>query len=296
MAAKTSSAIDRIPRPPAVLVVDPHAGQQHAHRTRRHHDQRQNRHPGEVDYAPVELRHLAATALDWERRRERARFVLAAIDSRLGGVDPAHQRAHRRFHPREQRPRIKPHQEHQRDERRHHRDLARAQVGDRPVDGLGDRPEHHALIGVEHVERAEDEPGDGDFGGQRFAEIGAEQDQELADEPVEPGQPDRREHHHHEHGGVNRDALPQAPELGNLARVTAQIDHPDQQKQPAGRDAVVEHLVDRAFHSLRVERENSEHHEAQVADRGVGDQAFQVRLHHRDQRAVDDSDHREGQE
>ena len=90
--------------------------------------------------------------------------------------------------------------------------------------------------------------------------------------------------------------LPQPAELGDFARVAAQIDHPDQQEQPAGGNSVVQHLVNRALHPLRVEREDAEHHEAQMADRRVGDQPLQVRLHHRDQRAVDDSDHRQRQE
>ena len=38
------------------------------------------------------------------------------------------------------------------------------------------------------------------------------------------------------------------------------------------------------------EAEDAEHHESQVADRGVGDQLLDVRLHHRDQRAIDDAD------
>ena len=39
-----------------------------------------------------------------------------------------------------------------------------------------------------------------------------------------------------------------------------------------------------------IEREDAEHHEAEVADGRIGDDALQVRLDHRDQRAVNDAD------
>ena len=139
-------------------------------------------------------------------------------------------------------------------------------------------------------------PDDGDNDGQPDSNERAEHDQKLADEAVEPGQPDRREHHDHEDRGVNRDALPQPAELGNLARVAPHVEHPDQQKQSAGGNAVIEHLVNRAVDALGVERENSEHHETQVTNRRIGNQALEIGLHHRDQRAVDDPDHGERHE
>ena len=52
---------------------------------------------------------------------------------------------------------------------------------------------------------------------------------------------------------------------------------------------MVQHLVDGARHRRRVEREEPEHDEAEVRDRGVGDELLQVRLHGRHQRAVDDA-------
>ena len=67
-------------------------------------------------------------------------------------------------------------------------------------------------------------------------------------------------------------------------------EHADEQEEPAGADAVGEHLIDRALHALHVHRADAEHDEAQVAHRGVGHQLLHVRLHHRDQRAVDDAD------
>ena len=85
----------------------------------------------------------------------------------------------------------------------------------------------------------------------------------------------------------------QAAELGDQPRVPPIRQHADDEEEAAGADAVVQHLVDRALHALRVHRGDAEHDEAEVADARVGDQLLHVRLHHRDQRAVDDADHRE---
>ena len=67
---------------------------------------------------------------------------------------------------------------------------------------------------------------------------------------------------------------------------------PTRQNSAAGADAVRQHLVGRALHALHVHRRDAEDHEAHVADRRIRHQLLHVGLHHRDQRAVDDGDHR----
>ena len=71
------------------------------------------------------------------------------------------------------------------------------------------------------------------------------------------------------------------------------VDHADEEEEPARADAVVEHLVDAPLHALHVEGEHAEHHVAQVAHAGEGDQPLQVGLHHAHDRAVDDADDRQ---
>ena len=61
----------------------------------------------------------------------------------------------------------------------------------------------------------------------------------------------------------------------------------------AGREAVVDHLQHAALEPERVEREHPEHHEAEVADRGVRDQLLHVLLHERHEPGVHDRDDRE---
>src|SRR5207253_7913925 len=77
------------------------------------------------------------------------------------------------------------------------------------------------------------------------------------------------------------------------ASVAPVIDHPDEEKERAGREPVVEHLINAALHSLHVEHEESQHDETEMADGGISDELLDVGLHHRYDRAVNDSDHRE---
>ena len=111
--------------------------------------------------------------------------------------------------------------------------------------------------------------------------------------PLSPGSADRRQHHHGEHAGHDRRRLLQALELGDLPGVAALVDHPDEEEQGAGGDAVVDHLQHAALQALGGERERAEHDEAEVGDRRVGDQPLQVLLHGGADRAVDDADHAE---
>jgi hypothetical protein len=57
---------------------------------------------------------------------------------------------------------------------------------------------------------------------------------------------------------------------------------------------VAQHLEDRALHMPSdVEGEDSHGHVAHMGNRRVGDQLLDVFLHQRDQRRVDDRDHRQ---
>ena len=54
----------------------------------------------------------------------------------------------------------------------------------------------------------------------------------------------------------------QAAELRDQPRVPAVGQHADDEEEPAGADAVIQHLVDRALHALHVHRADAEHDEA----------------------------------
>ena len=75
--------------------------------------------------------------------------------------------------------------------------------------------------------------------------------------------------------------------------VAAVIEHANAEEERAGRDAVAEHLEYSTLDRNRIEREDSEYDEAEVAYGCVSDQALQIGLHHGDQRAVNDADNRE---
>ena len=68
-------------------------------------------------------------------------------------------------------------------------------------------------------------------------------------------------------------------------------EHPGQQEQRAGRQPVVHHVQHAARRGLQREREDPEHDEPHVRQARVRDQSLHVRLHDRDDRAVEDRDH-----
>src|SRR5437870_2426854 len=80
--------------------------------------------------------------------------------------------------------------------------------------------ERHPLVHPQQVDGREDDAGRGD-GGQGPAHLeGADQHQELADEPVEPGQAQRGQRDDEKQRRERRDDLPQPAELRDQSRVT----------------------------------------------------------------------------
>ena len=70
------------------------------------------------------------------------------------------------------------------------------------------------------------------------------------------------------------------------------VDHGDKQEERRRDDPVVHHLEDGAGDRLAGEGEGADDDEADVRERGVGDEALQVLLHRGDDRPVDDADRR----
>ena len=74
------------------------------------------------------------------------------------------------------------------------------------------------------------------------------------------------------------------------------IEDADDQKQPAGADAVVDHLKQAALHGWDGQGERAEGHQAEMAHAAHGDQPLHVGLGPRHDTAVEDTDngqHRE---
>ena len=126
--------------------------------------------------------------------------------------------------------------EHRDDDRGHDRSLAPAQVGQRRPSVLQGALER-ALVGPEHVDGAEDHADDRDRGQHPVDREGAEQHEELADEVVEPGQADRRQHRDHVGAREPRRDLHDAAEVGDLARVRALVEHAEHEEQHARAEA-----------------------------------------------------------
>jgi hypothetical protein len=94
-------------------------------------------------------------------------------------------------------------------------------------------------------------------------------------------------------GGPDGHPCGEAAEFLHRAGVVSLVDHADQEEQGAGREAVVEHVEDRALEAGVIERCQAEDAEAQVGDGGVRDELLDVALHPADEAGVDDADDRD---
>ena len=208
-------------------------------------------------------------------------------------ADAPHERVGRGLDPPREERAGDAHEEREGDERHEHERLADAEVGEPLVLRVPRLAVEDALHHPEHVPGGEDdtEAGEGHEPGAEAPR--AHQDQELADEAVEPGHRDRGQADQQEDGEVPRHDRLQPAELGDEPGVPAVVEEADEEEEGARRDAVVQHLVDGADEPDGRERGDAEHHEAEVRDRRVGDELLEVGLHERDERPVDDPDHGE---
>ncbi len=130
----------------------------------------------------------------------------------------------------------------------------------------------------------------------------AAEDEELADKSVESGQTERREQRDAHESRQDRCGLAQTAEVVDAAQTAgAELDHGDEPEERGRRDSVVEHLQDDAVQRRSLagllccagcrnrQREDAEQAVAQVIDRGVREDALQIRLRGRGPRAHDDS-------
>ena len=97
--------------------------------------------------------------------------------------------------------------------------------------------------------------------------VRAEQDQEFADEAVEHRQAERRERGKQKESGQLRHWRGEPAVFADFKSVPPVVEHADEQEKRARGYPVSEHLVDSALHGNVVEREDAQHHEAEVADR-----------------------------
>ena len=85
--------------------------------------------------------------------------------------------------------------------------------------------------------------------------------------------------------------MPGEPAVGReFRRPGPVIEKPRHEKEPGRREPEVDHLEQAALESLEIQGEQPQHDKPQVADAGVREQAAEIRLDERDQRAVNDRD------
>jgi len=162
-----------------------------------------------------------------------------------------------------------------------------------PVQEVGHLPEHDAAVHVQQVAGGEDHHERRDPGGDGTEGERPDERQELPDEAGQAGQPARCEDEEPEDRGPDRHPRREAPHLRDRSIMGSLVDHADEQEQATRDEAVVDHLEDRALDALLGEYEQAERDKAHVADRRERDQALEVGLDERHDRAVDDGDQRQ---
>jgi hypothetical protein len=231
-------------------------------------------------------------------RREQLRGVLVAEADGLlvrDGLELVVGEAHGVLRPVEEDAREEADDEDEPDERRERERLAAGEVRQMLVLRVRQRAEEHLLDDAEHVDGREDDARRGAHGldaaedAEPLGDERARDDHELADEAVRTRHAHRRERDDDEDGRVERHHLREAAELVHHARVAAIVDRADEEEERAGRDAVVHHLEHGALHAGLRDREEAQHHVAEVRDRRVRDEALHVVLLPGHERAVDDA-------
>jgi len=184
---------------------------------------------------------------------------------------------------------------HQHDEWHEGRVFDPVQIGELTRRRAGARAVKDPLVKREQENRRREQT---ETGERRRAGIEAEhaaENQKLADEAVESGQPERREHRQTAESGKDRRHGAQAAEFVQPAfTARARLEHADAEEQRGCGEPVIEHLEDRAAERrgrrLGVQacaargvgdREEGKQAVAQVVDGRVGDHALEVGLLHR---------------
>src|SRR5579859_1135789 len=155
---------------------------------------------------------------------------------------------------------------------------------------LGYLAEENALVGPQQVNGGKNDADRCVRGPVHVVHKGACQNQELADESIQHGKPRRGQRHKQKESRDDRQRSGKAPVFANQVRVPAVIEHSDKHEKSARGYSVVQHLIQGALNRRGIERKKPEHHKSKVADRGVGNQALEVCLHHGHEGAVNNSD------
>ncbi len=162
-------------------------------------------------------------------------------------------------------------------------DPAQVDPLDEPEEVAGGQQRAHQADRGQGAEQRHRQPGGRVPGGQ--------QGQDLAPEAGQPRQAEGGDAGEGEHPGqAGHEGGHAAAQLDDVAGVVALVHGPGQEEQHAGDDAVGDHAEHGGVDPGRGEGGDAQHHEAHVADRGVGDQPLDVPLGQAAQGAVDDGD------
>ena len=176
-----------------------------------------------------------------------------------------------------------------------HPSLSGTRVGDLGVGTLGTTVKD-ALVGPEQVHRRGETAQGREHAPPRVRGEGTDQDEVLRDEARETRQANAGEHRHGEECREHRGRTLDAGVVGDLDAGATSLEEANDEEEANGDDAVVEHQQHRASDPDGGTRHDPERDEAHLRERGVRDESLQVLSDARQDRTVQDADHRQGQD
>src|SRR5262249_26933340 len=122
---------------------------------------------------------------------------------------------------------------------------------------------------------------------------GALQNKKFTDKAVQSGQAERRHGNDGKEGRINRHRSGKSAQIFDHPGMAPFVDQTDDQKERSRADAMIDHHHHRAIEPGLVQAKNAEHAKPKVTEARIGHQFLHVGLHHRGERAVNDSDNRQ---
>lgn len=161
------------------------------------------------------------------------------------------------------------------------------------VELLVRRAEEHLGEKPQHIERREDDAGDGEHRENRELGEYADEDRELRHEADESRQSQGRHAREHEARRKARHLVGKPLEIVHCAKMRLFIDEADHREEERAHHAVRHHVGNRARDADDIQCREAQEHIAHVRHRRVADDVLQILLHERDVSGIEHVAHRE---
>src|SRR6476659_6006459 len=155
------------------------------------------------------------------------------------------------------------------------------QIPDRFPDALAHRSKDRTFVVPQKIRRTEDDARDGNGTIDPMRVERAQEDQELADEPVRAGKTYGGQSDQQEERREQRRVFGHSAECRQLRGLLPALEEARDEEQSGGAEPEIDHREKATLKALVVQREQADHDETQVADAAVGQETPEVRLNQR---------------